>query len=91
MKRTHQETHLPKESSGWLKLKNLEVDQNYWVMMTAHNEALSSKTAKVDFKPLDEPRKYRLSYELFSRFESGVLKCIKSEINFSNFNFNHPK
>ena len=58
MKRTHQETHLPKESSGWLKLKNLEVDQNYWVMMTAHNEALSSKTAKVDFKPLDEPRKY---------------------------------
>ena len=54
-------------------------------MMTAHNEALSSKTAKVDFKPLDEPRKYRLSYELFSRFESGVLKCIKSEINFSNF------
>ena len=64
MKRTHQETHLPKESSGWLKLKNLEVDQNYWVMMTAHNEALSSKTAKVDFKPLDEPRKYRCTLKV---------------------------
>ena len=68
MKRTHQETHLPKESSGWLKLKNLEVDQNYWVMMTAHNEALSSKTAKVDFKPLDEPRKYFISCILYAAY-----------------------
>ena len=53
MKRTHQETHLPKGNQGEIKLNNLEVNKKYWVMVTAHNEKFSSKTAKVDFEPLN--------------------------------------
>ena len=53
MRRSKQETHLPSESTGELKLSNLEVNKQYWVLLTAHNEKFSSLTAKVDFEPLN--------------------------------------
>ena len=59
MKRTQQETHLPSGSKGELKLSNLEVNKQYWVLLTAHNEKFSSRTAKVDFEPLNASGKYQ--------------------------------
>ena len=53
MRRTQQETHLPSGSKGELKLSKLEVNKQYWVLLTAHNEKFSSPTAKVDFEPLN--------------------------------------
>lgn len=55
MKRMKHETHLPSTSEGELKLDSsqLEINERYWVMLTAHNEQLSSRVAKVDFQPLD--------------------------------------
>jgi len=50
-----QETHLPNSDMGELKLDStqLEINERYWVMLTAHNEKLTSRVAKVDFEPLD--------------------------------------
>ena len=55
MKRITQETHLPNGMTGEIKLDSskLDVSERYWVMMTAHNEKLSSRVAKVDFEPMD--------------------------------------
>ena len=56
-----QETHLPNSDMGELKLDStqLEINERYWVMLTAHNEKLTSRVAKVDFEPLDPAGKNR--------------------------------
>ena len=55
MKKLKSQTHLPSASSGELKLENaqLDVTQKYWILLTAKNEKLKSRVAKVDFQPLD--------------------------------------
>ena len=55
MKKLKSQTHLPTTSSGELKLENaqLDVSQKYWILLTAKNEKLKSRVAKVDFQPLD--------------------------------------
>ena len=58
MSRTNQETRLPAKNRGEIKLSDLEVNKKYWVMITAHNEKHSSKTAKVDFQPLNATGTY---------------------------------
>ena len=47
----------PKSNSGKLKIADLQKNENYWVLLTAKNEKLPSKTVRCDVTAKASSRK----------------------------------
>ena len=48
----------PKSNSGKIKIADLLKNENYWVLLTAKNEKLPSKTVRCDVTARSSSRKY---------------------------------